>query len=674
MRFRGDIEGLRAVAVLVVVLYHCGISSVGGGYIGVDVFFVLSGFLITSLMIDEIESTSRLSFAGFYGRRARRLLPAATMVIAATVFVGWFVLSPLSRRDLVGDAVSASTYTVNWRFASQGTDYFQAELAPSALQHYWSLAVEEQFYVIWPLIIWLLAGRRLRRDRLVVGLGLIVVASFAVCLVVGWRSQPTAFFGLHTRIWQLGAGSLCAVAWAHVGRLPALIRCIAPTLGLAAVVGAVFVFDDSTDWPGTAALVPTLGTLAVLIGANQGAVARVLGARPMIWLGARSYSWYLWHWPALVLFQEWRDEPLSSGTAMLVAMASLLVGHIGYTLVEQPIRHRRSLVRSPLRSVAVGLSLSAACLIGLLALRPSAAHVDARGPTASTVTLPAPDELPAVLEAAAQEPDVPANMRPSLADARDDLPEVYGLGCHVDIPDVEPKICELGDADGAVTVILVGDSHAAQWVPALTEIASRSGIRLVPMTKSGCPVFNIPTFSSLLNRVYTECDEWRVNVIAAVASIGPDIVITTQSSMFTPADTSAEDSDGVILAGYVETLSALSQSADSVVVLSDTPYPSGDVPECLSDHPNDATVCAASRQDALGRRRTDVEREAAAQAGAAYVEVADLVCGPTRCPVVVGDLLVYRDNSHLSTPYVLWVAPVLASHLGEPWDGPAPDG
>ncbi len=224
MTFRADIEGLRAVAVLAVVLYHCGVTAVGGGYIGVDVFFVLAEFLITSLMLSEIESTSRLSFRNFYGRRARRLLPAATMVIAATVFTGWFVLSPLARRDLIGDALSATTYTVNWRLASHGTDYFQSELAPSALQHYWSLAVEEQFYVVWPLVIWLLAGPRLRRGRRCAGLGLVVVASFAVCLVVTEERQPWAFFGLHTRMWQLGAGSLLAAAWPTVARLPDAMR------------------------------------------------------------------------------------------------------------------------------------------------------------------------------------------------------------------------------------------------------------------------------------------------------------------------------------------------------------------------------------------------------------------------------------------------------------------
>jgi peptidoglycan/LPS O-acetylase OafA/YrhL len=671
MKFRPDIEGLRAIAVLLVVLYHCGVDVFGGGYLGVDVFFVLSGFLITSLMLAEIESTQRLSFGAFYGRRARRLLPAATMVIAATVVAGWFVLNPLSRRDLIGDAVSATTYTVNWRFATQSTDYFQAELAPSALQHYWSLAVEEQFYVIWPAIVWLLAGRRLRRARLVAGLGLLIAASFVVCVVVTGRSQPWAFFGLHTRLWQLGAGALGAVLWPHIDRVSPRVRRVAPYAGLAGVIGAAVVFDHTTEWPGTAALVPTIGALAVLVGMPDGAIARVLGTPPMVWIGARSYSWYLWHWPSLILVTAWRDRPLSTGASLLVAGASLLIGHVGYVIVEQPIRHRRSLVRSAPRSVAVGLSLSAACLAGLLVLRPAAQHVDAEGAEAGSVGVPIDSaELSAVLERSAETETVPANLTPSLSDARGDLPAVYELGCHADIPVTEPKVCELGDPSGGVTAVLIGDSHAAQWTPALDALAAGAGIRFLPITKSGCAAFDVPVFNSMLNREYTECDDWRANVLDLVASIRPDIVITTQSSLFTPAETDPAEADGVILDGYIATLEGLAGSADSLVVLSDTPYPAGDVPDCLSGHLDDASACTASRQSALSHRRTAVEIDAASRSGAQYVAVEDLVCGPTRCPVIVGDLLVYRDNSHLSTPYVEWLAPALAARLGGQWVDP----
>lgn len=667
MKFRGDIEGLRAVAVIVVVLFHCGIAATGGGYIGVDVFFVLSGFLITTLMLDEITSKGRLSLGAFYGRRARRLLPASCLVVAVTVLVGWFVLSPLARRDLVGDALSASTYTVNWRFASQATDYFQSELAPSALQHYWSLAVEEQFYVVWPLFIWLLAGRRVRRLSLGAGIGIVVATSFVLNITLTAESQPWAFFGLHTRMWQLGAGAFLSVAWPLADRIPSTIRLTLPIAGLAAIVVAVVGFDELTPWPGTRALLPTLGAIAVLLGGNTGPVAAVLRQRPLVWLGSRSYSWYLWHWPALVLFAAWRDEPLNVPTALAVAIASLVIADIGYRAVEQPIRHRRALATSAFKSIAVGLGMSAACVVALLAIRPAAEHVDATGPDAGAVVLPDDTELAAFLDAAAAAADVPANLTPSLADARADLPSVYALGCHADIPDTTSETCELGDPAGAITAVLIGDSHAAQWAPALDQLGAERGIRIVPMTKSGCPVFDVPVFSSALNRVYSECDEWRQWAFGIIDELQPDVVIATQSSLFTPDGVPAGEVDATILDGYIASLNRFGEAAGSVVVLSDTPYPVGDVPDCLSGHLGDAAACTIDRAKALSYQHTDVEQAAADAAGAAYIAVDGLVCGSQRCPVVVGTLLVYRDNSHLSTPYVRWVAPALARRLGAPW-------
>ena len=536
VRFRGDVEGLRALAVLAVVLYHCGVPGFAGGYLGVDVFFVVSGFLITSLMLDEIATTRRLSFAAFYGRRARRLLPAATLVIGVTLFAGWFVLSPLAWRDLLGDALSATTYTVNLRLAAQSTDYFQSALPPSALQHYWSLAVEEQFYLVWPLAIWVLAGPKLSRARLGVGVGVIVGVSFVMSLVMTVRNQPWAFFGLHTRMWQLGGGALLAVAWPYVGRIPTIVRRIAPVAGVVAIVVAIVIFDSATPWPGTAALVPTLATLAVLVGGNVGPVADVLGQRPAVWLGARSYSWYLWHWPALVLFADWRGRSLGVPLAVAVALAALVVAQIGYRFVEQPIRHQTSFVRSPRRSLAVGLSLSATCLVGVLALRSTSEHVDATGPAAAAAGCRPRTSWPPDWRRRPRSPTCrPTSPRRSATPAATSR-RCTALGCHADIPVTEPKVCELGDPAGASTVVLIGDSHAAQWVPALEQAAAGAGIRLVPFTKSGCSAFDVTTHSSVLDRDYTECDEWRANVLDLVTSMRPDQVIVTQASTYTPAD------------------------------------------------------------------------------------------------------------------------------------------
>ena len=433
----------------------------------------------------------------------------------------------------------------------------------------------------------------------------------------------------------------------------------------------------------------------------------------MVWIGARSYSWYLWHWPALVLFAAWRNEPTSTWVAAGVSLAALAVGHIGFTLVEQPIRRWPSLVTSSPRSLAVGLSLSTLCLVGLLVTRPVTQRVDAGGPVVAAIDLPAPaastsvvalgpthrrsrwrhrraatrpcrptltqittsdgaDGLAAVLEAAALTNLVPSNLQPPLSEARSILPSVYDLGCHLDYETVVPVICELGDVDSAATAVLIGDSHAAQWVPAFEQLASEAGIRFIPMTKSRCPFAEVRVDVPALNREYTECVTWRDNLVTTLRSMHPDVVIVTQMGPYVPLGVAPAERAHALEDGMTTSLVRFREVADTVVLLGDTPFPVGDPPACLSEHLDDAATCAFTRLDATKLSLPDAEMAAAAAAHVQYVPVVDLACGPTRCPVIVGDLLVYRDPSHLIATYVVWLAPELGRLLGPPWVGPPP--
>src|SRR5829696_1207676 len=300
-RFRADVEGLRAVAVLAVVVYHAGLSQVGGGFVGVDVFYVLSGFLITGLLWEELQTTARLRLGAFYGRRARRLLPAAVLVLMVTLVASWVWLSPLQARGAARDAAAAALYVANYRFALQRTDYL-ADASPSPLQHYWSLGVEEQFYLLWPVLLLavFLAGRRLRvrspaRAAAVV-LALAGAGSFALSLRLTAVSQPWAFFSLPTRAWELAAGGLVALAAPRLRRLPGVAAATVGWLGLEAIAWSITRFSAATPFPGAAALFPVGGTAAVLAAgcaAPRLGPGRVLGWRPLQAAGKLSYSWYL---------------------------------------------------------------------------------------------------------------------------------------------------------------------------------------------------------------------------------------------------------------------------------------------------------------------------------------------------------------------------------------------
>ena len=360
--FRPDVEGLRAVAVAVVVLFHAGVPGLAGGYVGVDVFFVVSGFLITSLMLREIAGTGRVSLRHFYARRARRILPAASLVLVTVILAAYHWLGFLRGDQIARDGVWAALFASNFRFAALGIDYLGSQAAPSPLQHFWSLAVEEQYYLVWPLAV---AGliRFGGRRWIGAGLGVAVAASFA------WSAGSGGYFSPATRAWEIGAGGLLAVFSArHSPQRPLplsiarpvtrlLSRLAAPLawLGLALIGLAVLTYDDTTRFPGYAAALPVAGALLVLAGRGDG----LLGLAPLRWLGRISYSLYLWHWPVLIIWAQAQGSPLSAPARALAVLLSLVLAGVTYVCVEDPIRRGGRLKKSHLLTLAVAVLLIA---------------------------------------------------------------------------------------------------------------------------------------------------------------------------------------------------------------------------------------------------------------------------------------------------------------------------
>ncbi|EFL29607.1 acyltransferase [Streptomyces viridochromogenes DSM 40736] len=363
---RLDIQGLRAVAVGLVVLSHAGVSQVSGGYIGVDVFFVISGFLITSLLLRELATIGRVSVRSFYARRVLRLLPSSSLVIAVTLGGTWLFLSKARFAEYAGDALASALYAVNLRLAAAGTDYLAHNSPPSPFQHFWSLAVEEQFYLVWPLLL-LLAWRvaRGRRRLVAVPLGVLCLGSFAASLLVTNSSAPWAYFGSLTRAWELAAGALLALGTGRLKRLPAALAAPLTWLGMACVMLAAVWYDDATPFPGYHALLPVAGTALVLAGGcvpTPHGAGLLLERRPLVWVGGLSYGWYLWHWPLLVIAPAalgradgTADVPLALG----LCAAALGLAWLTLRLVEDPVRFHRAFRRRPRRALVLGAALSA---------------------------------------------------------------------------------------------------------------------------------------------------------------------------------------------------------------------------------------------------------------------------------------------------------------------------
>ncbi|WP_212992093.1 acyltransferase family protein [Actinoplanes auranticolor] len=659
-RFRRDIEGLRAVAVLLVVAYHCGLPFIGGGYVGVDVFFVISGFLITGLLLREAQRTGRISIPRFYARRALRLLPASTVVMVATVAASALWLPPLRLSEIVSDALHTSIYAMNWRLAAIGTDYLSAESAPSPLQHFWSLAVEEQFYLVWPLLL-LLVVRRGGRGLTTV-LAVLTAGSLAVSIWQTRHNAGWAYFGAHTRAWELGAGALLAIGADRLRRLPPLPAKLLIGSGLAAVVVSALSYTAATPFPGYAALLPVLGTAAVIAG-GCARPAGLLGVPVLQGIGRLSYSWYLWHWPVLLIAPFALGRQLTTWENVLVALGALMLAALTYALVENPVRHLVALRDRPWRGLTAGAAVSvlaAGLCVLITVLVGGTGGTGYRAPALTGVA-----KLQQNLALAAGMPAVPANLTPALAAAAKDKPRLYADKCSPAFADPEVKTpCAYGDLTSDTTVVLFGDSHAGHWFPALEAIARQRHWKLVVVTKSACSAADVVIYEDALKRRFTECVQWRRSAWRHIRSLRPAKVIMASTLPNAPLLDVTGSLDDAWSAAWRRSLDAVKGPGTEVYYVNDTPWQARNVPDCLSAHLDDPAACARSRADAVQfRKRRALIAGVARAEGATVIDPLPWFCTATTCPVIVGNLLVYKDQHHITTAYSRLLVPLLAEAL-----------
>lgn len=362
--FRKDIEGLRAIAVLLVALCHAGVPGLAGGYIGVDVFFVISGFLITSLLLRPLElGSGRRMVRDFYARRVRRILPAATLTIVATIVASYYYLGFLRGDQIARDGLWTSLFAANIHFALNGTNYLAAQQPPSPLQNFWSLGVEEQFYLVWPALLLLVAWFA-KRIPLRIKLAAVLAVVFSTSLawsIIQTNSDPTwAYFSPLTRAWELASGALIAVALPLLRTIPPIVAAAASWLGLCGILASAVLITAQTPFPGATALAPVVATSLTIIGGTRGlttGAVRLLGLPPFQWLGMLSYSFYLWHWPILMIAAQYRGTSLSVVHNLLLLLVALAISAVTFYLLERPVRASRYLRNRQVLSLAMGCAL-----------------------------------------------------------------------------------------------------------------------------------------------------------------------------------------------------------------------------------------------------------------------------------------------------------------------------
>lgn len=699
--FRQDIQGLRALAVLLVALDHARIGPFTGGFVGVDVFFVISGFLITSLLVGEVERSGRVSLLAFYARRARRILPAATLVLLATILGAVLLLSAVQASSAVEDAVWATFFAANVKLTLDGTDYFNAGAAPSPLQHYWSLAVEEQFYLAWPLLVLLLSAlvaRSHRRpgsrgravhDVAVPVLAVVVVASFTWSVVQTQTDTVTAYFSPFTRAWELALGALAACLAGRLARLsPGLLAGLS-WAGLAAVLVAALGFDESTLFPGYAAALPVVGAALLLVGglgAGSWGPQAGLSLPPVRAVGDWSYSLYLWHWPMLIMAGELWGEPSGWYGVAVIAAATGMAG-LTYRLVEQPFRRPRPSGSRPRPRDLRGVLFYPAVVLltlPLLAGADRAVEEQVRGDGAAiTVTdfgrqpgdpEPGLSEDPVValvqasVLAAENGHEIPADLEPPLLDLDDDRPDVGE--CEYFLINEDRPLCPRGDPYGERTLVLVGDSHARQWIPALEELARRHGYTAYYLVREGCPASDVTPWLNNGTGPSVQCEAFQDWAVSQVEALRPDLVVLGSQS--NPNGYEGKDGEHVTdldsrvrmyAEGMTRQVARLAPLTERVVLIGDPPDLMFDPGRCLSAQDASLATCL-SQADPTSVRFAEALRRSAVAAGAEFVRTSQWFCADGKCPTVIGGFIARRDTSHVSVAYAEHLADALEERLG----------
>jgi peptidoglycan/LPS O-acetylase OafA/YrhL len=666
--FREDLQGLRAIAVLFVLLFHAGVPGLKGGFSGVDIFFVLSGFLITGNLLREAISTGTVSLQNFYAKRIRRLLPASLLVLFLTLLTCFLFLPPVLIPNFVGDITSAVLYVSNMSFASQATDYFASGATPSPVLHFWSLGVEEQFYIFWPIAVLLLMRSKLNARHSVRLFALIIFAAsliFAVWLLP--RSQPWAFFSLPTRAWELALGAILATVVSQAPKMDLKLINIGGFIGLVLIIFSGFFMANPTGFPGFLALVPTIGAaLIIFTGANNGrtVTGNLLSVSPMRYIGKISYSLYLWHWPLFVIPAIIVGHTLSWSARFLLFTITFAAASLSERFIEKPFKAGFLTHLIPKRTFYITLISMILIITSAFTFRYESLHGFRPFKVISSSSSPVSPTKGSARPTTIDRP-VPKKLHPSLFNAKTDRSINYADHCHTQLNmTASTAPCLYGDLKSKTNIVLFGDSHALAWFPAVNKIAKLHRWKLYSQTMSSCGPADIPAWSPSTGSLMANCPIWRDGAIKKIIAVHPLFILVGGTRGFATLNSQgsvagAPENHLIWETGMKRNIDKFKAAGIKVIMLSDVPVANGDPVVCLSSHPDSSIACANPVSKAIDTGWLNTERKVSKEEGITLIEPQMWVCPTDPCPVIIKDTLVYFDPGHMTATFSASLSPKL---------------
>lgn len=649
--YRHDIQGIRAISAIMIAVYHIWLNKVSGG---VDVFFVISGFLMTGVLLRQIHQHDQIRPLLFWGNLIKRIAPGACTVLLATMLVGYFIVPEPLWSQLIRETLFSALNLENIALMHSSVDYLARELPPSPVQQFWALSTQVQFYVLLPAVLMLAywVGRKCgatSRTPLLLAVGLTITASLAYSVLETAREPVSTYFNPAARAWEFFAGALLVLLLPRI-HIAGWLRNLFGLLGLATLLLFGLLAPRSAQFPGYAALIPVVASTMLIVagsGPEPSAASRLLANRHLAGIGKISFGIYLWHWPLLAFSLEYMGtSQLGLAHGLLIIALAIILAMATHQFIEEPIRNHQHASRRVWIPYAIGLLLLSPVLASAATWKYYIRNVVIEEQSNNAHLASLEDFAPAQVQAQAGQLS-----EAHLITAKIILPASYKGNCHQEISRPEVISCAYGDTDAATTVALVGGSHATQWLPALDRIGKSHGLKVLNITKKECPF-------GATEGGHPSCAEWNRRLIETLADLRPQVVITNSTTTTNPKIRE------YVPRAYLEQWQRLEQLGIPVVGIRDNPSLGFDPATCVARHRDNLLACSKPRAKVLAERDPSLEHRDELT-NLHLVDMSDFLCTTEQCLTVTHDFLMYRDGHHLNPRYVLALTGRLQERLAK---------